>query len=159
MSQCPTSPIKVRAAQRRQEALLLRIQGYTYPEIASKLGVTRRRAAQYVSESLKRMYDRIPDLTAHYRQLTLTRLEHMFRALWPAIQKGDSRAAATAVKILTNQARLLGLNEPTRLAARVTAGSLENWTEEELVAEARRLGIRSPLSLPSPDGHVNVTIR
>jgi len=68
------SPAKVQAAERRKKALELRIAGHTYAEIAPALGVSRRRAAQYVSEGMAKLHKDIPDLAAHYRALALVSL-------------------------------------------------------------------------------------
>lgn len=157
MSHSTYSPAKARAAERRRRAWELRIAGYTYAEIARAIGVSRARATQYVSEGMKKLHQDIADLVAHYRSLALARYERLFRALWPAISKGDTKAIAAAVPILRGISRLLGLDEPTRVVAKVS-GHFDNWTEEELLGEAERLGIPIPTPPPALPGPVPLPV-
>jgi endonuclease/exonuclease/phosphatase family metal-dependent hydrolase len=49
---CSTSPRSIRAAQRRAEALDLRVQGYTFEVIGKHLGVSKAQAARDIDTAL-----------------------------------------------------------------------------------------------------------
>ena len=55
------------------------------------------------------------------------RLERMLQAVWPLAEKGDPKAIDSAVKILEREAKLLGLDAPTRLDHR-----FDGMTDDQL---------------------------
>ena len=58
-----------------------------------------------------------PDQVAEYRALMLARVERATRAIWPAVVRGDLFAVDRYVRLADRQAKLLGLDAPTRIAA------------------------------------------
>lgn len=109
---------QIAAAARQLEALRLRRQGKAYSEIAQELGYKSGSGAHAaVKGALKKTLQEAAD---DLRKIENARLDAMLLALWPAIEKGDARAIAAAVKISERRAKLNGLDEPA--AVDVTSG-------------------------------------
>lgn len=116
---------KVRDAERRREALILRRRGLTYDQIAEKMGLAFRGAAHsLVTKALEELW---VEPAEHVLKLELARLDRMFVGLTRA-QKGggedgpelggaydgNPKAIIAAIKILDRRAKYLGLNAPEK---------------------------------------------
>src|SRR5262245_34850770 len=147
MSESLTSPRRVLAAQRRAEIVRLRVEGRTLQAIADEIGLSRSAVHESLTNELKKLADRSQEEAAVYRELTLARLEALFAALWPQAQAGHVPSVNAAVSILDRQAKLLGLDAPSRHETKLT---VERMTDAELIAEAERLGLPVPPELLDP---------
>jgi hypothetical protein len=108
---------RVAAQVRDEQALELRIGGYTFQAIADALQFDSRRSAQRaVDRALDREREAIADQVDEYRTLMLVRLERATRAVWPQVVRGDLFAVDRDVRLADRQAKLLGLDAPTRVA-------------------------------------------
>ena len=102
---------------RRPRALQLRIEGRTYRQIATSLGVSLPTAYEAVQGALGELDATTKVLAERHRDLELQRLERATLAVWPKVQDGDERAIAAYVAIATRKAKLLGLDAPTEISA------------------------------------------
>jgi hypothetical protein len=124
----PRSPRRVRAAQRRREALELRMAGATYQDIGEVLGVSKTRAIKAVQEALRELQDLTVEKAEELRSTELARLERLQRVVWQrAIGTADQPASDKAVwrvlQIMERRAKLLGLDQPVKVEQ--TGGPME----------------------------------
>ncbi|MBV6697450.1 hypothetical protein KV557_09970 [Kitasatospora aureofaciens] len=106
---------QVQLAERRRDAVRLRIAGKTWQEIADLLGYdSKGGACKDVSRALQKAVTDLALPLEEYRQLELDRLDAMQDALWPKVLDGDTRAIDTALRLMDRRAKLLGLDAPTR---------------------------------------------
>lgn len=132
-------PIKRRAeyhAQRRVEALSLRLAGLSYEQIGDRLGISEMGAYDMVKRALERSEN--PNVE-EMRQIENLRLDRAQAAIWPDVLKGDQRAISTYLSISSARARINGMNAPTNINLSVGVRTeMENALDklEELVMEA-----------------------
>jgi len=103
----------VESSVRADQALLLRIQGFTYAEIASRCRYSARRSAQRAVQRAAARAGVSADDREAWRDLTITRYEHMIGELWPAVQCGDAKAINVVRGVVDSEVRLLGLESPS----------------------------------------------
>jgi hypothetical protein len=118
----------------------LRRAGVTWEKIALEVGFKNASGAY-------KMYQRAAErmIRPHldeYRDMQLDRLERMHMAVWPAAKEGDLRAIDTALRIGDREAKLLGLDAPTKITAEVTVYEGQQLIEHtariiELVRQSR----------------------
>jgi hypothetical protein len=133
-----TAPARVQSATNQARALELRIQGLTLQQIADQIGVSKARAYQYVSEGLAELNETCAVQAEELRRLTIEQLDELIAAHMVAAVKGDTKAAGVVLRALDSRAKLYGLVKPL---VSQPANRFETMTPEELIAEARRLGI------------------
>jgi len=117
-----------RLIARRTEVMVLRNAGMTIEAIARKMKVspaTIRKDLRVVRRDINN--EQPEDVIARHRAVVFD----IQRANYPAMLRGDKDAAATILKALDREAKLLGLDAPTRVLA--------NISNEEFAAEASRL--------------------
>ncbi|PJK03307.1 hypothetical protein CO612_09145 [Lysobacteraceae bacterium NML71-0210] len=108
--------------------MALRKDGLTFAEIAEALAYNSPQAAH---DAVKRALDRVVrepalDLLA----LESERLDGLWKATYPAAKEGDTKAIAACLRIMERRAKLLGLDAPERVEAKVTARELPASVEE-----------------------------
>ncbi|AXN53344.1 hypothetical protein PBI_THONKO_73 [Mycobacterium phage Thonko] len=105
-------------AQRRAQVMLLKHSGGTYTEIARVLGIstTTVRRDYFIALREQRMLS-AEDRAA--RQVAI--LGDICKANYSAMLTGDKDAAITIIKALEREAKLFGLDAPTRLIAGVSS--------------------------------------
>lgn len=118
----------------------LRRAGVTWEKIAREVGFKNASGAY-------KMYQRAAERMARphleeYRDMQLDRLERMHMAVWPRAKDGDLRAIETALRIGDREAKLLGLDAPTKIQAEVTVYEGQQLIEHtarivELVRQSR----------------------
>lgn len=95
------------ARLKRSRAVELLAEGICYDEIARQVGFTNRGSAhRAVSKALS---EREAEGVDELRAVELVRLDHLQAAVWARAMADDIRAVNTAVKIIGQRARLLGL--------------------------------------------------
>lgn len=99
-------------AQHRLQALRLRKEGYSYEAIGTRLGISKQRAHQLVTEELAKLREETPEAAEAVRQLELERLDAMVRILAYRVKKADLGAIQTVLRIMERRAKLLGLDAP-----------------------------------------------
>ena len=127
---------KVRALERREKAVNLRVTGATYRQIGDSLGVSGAQAYRIVQDSLRELAERTREHTERLRALELLRLDRWMLQLLPradppdpaltaeqnAARQADQlrvrmREAANALlRISERRARLCGLDMPLKVA-------------------------------------------
>jgi hypothetical protein len=112
MSESSTSGDIVTGATHRLQALRLRKEVYTYDAIGTRLGISRQRAHQLVTEELHKLREEASEVAEDVRQLELERLDAMVRILAPKVKRADLGAIQTVLKIMERRAKLLGLDAP-----------------------------------------------
>jgi hypothetical protein len=118
----------------------LRRAGVTWERIAIQTGFKNASGAY-------KMYQRAAERMVRphleeYRDMQLDRLERMHQAVWMRAKEGDLRAIDTALRISDREAKLLGLDAPTKITAEVTVYEGQQLIEHtariiELVRQSR----------------------
>jgi hypothetical protein len=123
-------------AQRRTEAVGLKLAGLDYQTIADRLGYASRGAAH---TDITRAME--AGLAEQHREVELVRFELLARlnrlqaAIWPDALRGDPKAADVALKIIDRIAKLVGADAAVRHEV-VTWGAVE----EEIARLSKELG-------------------
>lgn len=104
------------AMLKAQRTLDLRMAGATFASIAMTLGYSDRSTAR---KAYLRALDAEVNLKAEernaWRQEQAARCDRLIRSLWTKALEGDTRAHASINRHMERQARLLGLDAPTRI--------------------------------------------
>ena len=95
------SPRALAVAEKRAEAVRLRIAGATFHHIGETLGVTVGRAHQLVDEALR---ETVREPAEDLLKLELQRLDMMMPALMKKARLGRVRAINTMLKLMERQA-------------------------------------------------------
>ncbi|MFF4409825.1 hypothetical protein [Streptomyces sp. NPDC001404] len=102
-------------AQRRAQAIALRLAGMDYQTISERLGYADRGAASKdVHRALESALEAESAAAETLRELEVQRLDRMQAAAWAKAAKGDLKAIETVLKVIDRRARLLGLDKPAR---------------------------------------------
>jgi len=104
---------KLKGFQRQLAALRLRAAGANYEQIADKLGYRSRSGAwKAVSSAMQKLKQ---EGAKEARMLQVQRLDELLLGTWKRAKTGDPRAVRAALAILERQARLMGLDAPSKL--------------------------------------------
>lgn len=137
-------------AQRRAEAIALKLAGLNYDTIAARLGYASRGAActdiHRALEASLREQARDLELWRHEQLLGLMRLR---AAMWGSALAGDTKAAEVTLKIIDRILKLTGADMPI-VHQVITVGAVE----AEIERLSRELGeaYRGVPNEPSIDG-------
>ena len=130
-----------RLRSRRRDALLLRLGGAGYDEIARVLHCSRTTAMHHVERALK---DARRDPAERLLQLELDRLDRLQLGIWQKALNGDVEAMDRVLRLMGRRAKLLGLDVPSRHEVRefgtpaaapepeLTPEELDAWAQEWL---------------------------
>lgn len=117
---------RIRDADRRREALLMRRRGLTYAQIGAKMGIGTSASHSLVKQALSDLW---VENAEELRKLELERMDRMFAGLVREVREFGERsvlggaydgfpaAINAALKILERRAKLLGLDAPTPAVA------------------------------------------
>lgn len=117
-------------AERRANALKLKIAGATYDAIARTLHYANRGNAYRDIQAALAAITKEP--AEQLKKLELERCDEMLLYIWPQVKKGNLSAIDRALRIMERRARYEGLDAPTRQVVTVI-------TEDVIDAEIRRL--------------------
>jgi hypothetical protein len=120
MSQTPGSPQRIKAAQRRAEALELRLAGCTYQAIGERLGCSYQRVQTIIKRELERLTAQRTEAAQALVTQECERLDRLQLGLWGKAVKGDIDAVNTLLRLMNRRAKLLGLDTPTTLGVNVS---------------------------------------
>lgn len=113
---------------RRTTVMFMRNAGSTWPTIAAEVGVSEATCRKDYAVVCRDINSEQPaNIVARHRAV----LFDIQRANYPLMMRGDKDAAQTILKALDREAKLLGLDAPTKLLAAVSG--------EEFANEAARL--------------------
>lgn len=104
-----TAPDAVAKADRQRQALELRMQGLTTPEIARRIGVSRQTAWAYVAEALASTREEIAEHGAELRAIEVRKIEGHLAHLREGLEAGDPAAHRAALGWHQHLAKLQGL--------------------------------------------------
>lgn len=123
-----SSLINQEVLERRTKVMFLKNAGATWATIAKEVGVsmaTVRKDYRVVCRDINN--ENPADVVARHRAVVYD----IQRAFYPAMMRGDKDAAATILRALDRESKLLGLDAPTRVLATVS--------DVEFANEAARL--------------------
>lgn len=102
------APRKVAVALRRQQAIQMRVTGYTLTEIAQALGYGTPSAVHAAIDrglTLTRQAD-----VEQLRDVEGRRLDSISKVLWPQVLAANIQAIETYLKVMARRARMFGLD-------------------------------------------------
>ncbi|ATN91006.1 hypothetical protein SEA_ROLIET_67 [Mycobacterium phage Roliet] len=114
--------------ERRGRVLLMRLAGSTFKTIAQAVGVSIGTVRKDYDIALAAHLDDPPDMMIARQRAVIT---DIMRANYPSMLNGDKEAAQTILKALDREAKLFGLDAPTRVLAQVN--------NDDFAVEAARL--------------------
>jgi len=107
---------KPEVIDRETEVVKLRRGGLTWDLIGERVGLTASGAQKAHERALARVV--AEDVNA-IRQLETERLDLAQSAIWGKVLQGDNPSIANLLRIMERRAKLLGLDQPTRIQAEV----------------------------------------
>lgn len=107
-------------AERKKNAVELRLAGASYRDIGNALGCSTVTAMNDCKEALAEIPMQQAD---EMRTVELSRLDRLQRAVWGKAIKGDLQAVDRALKIIDRRAKLLGLDAPQQV--QITANDVD----------------------------------
>lgn len=140
---------KERAKIRRVEALKMRKEGYSYPQIAEYLNVSLSMAYKYVQQAIKEIQDKTIEATKDVIELEVQRLDDLLAAIWDRAVNGygkiikdknnqrreivvpDYKATQQALKIMERRSNLLGLDSPKKQLVGEDQDNKFGYTKED----------------------------
>lgn len=114
------------AAQRAQQGWMLRVGGASWDTVASECGYA---SATTACRAVGRFCDGLPKIDIdRMRAVAVQRGEDLWREVWQDVLDRKPGATTSAVRVLTRQAALLGLDQPTEITLHTpTTAELERW--------------------------------
>lgn len=108
----------VETHEREMRALDYRRKGHTYEEISRYMGLGGPGVAYRIIQ--RAMSKAIVENADEVRAVELDRLDGFLTRLQEKIERGDTKAIDTALRIMDRRAKMLGLDAPTKVQAEVT---------------------------------------
>jgi hypothetical protein len=139
MADSRSSARRVRAAERRTQALDLRKQGKTFAEIGRELECSEQRAHAIVTAELQRLNARRSEQAAEVARLELERLDALLAAVWPTAKEGEGPAIDRVLAIMARRAKLQGLDAPDKRELFGSGGGPLRFALEDAVAATQEL--------------------
>jgi len=124
---------RAKSLEMQHKVLQLRLAGLSYRKIARELGISLTSVARYMDKALEGLKEQIQHERERYVYMQLERLDTILSRLWPKIHDGHLGAIDRALRVLDQQARLLGLYEAP--AVQVHGPIQLLWPEEEVLEE------------------------
>jgi len=146
-----------RVRERDASAVRLRMQGFTYAQIAAELKFGSSTHCQ--SRVAAALNEVVREPARELLELELRRLDEMFLPVYArAIEGGGPKAIQSCLHIMERRAKLLGLDKPTKIATTTPDGEalpppvldLTTLTEEELTTLEQLLNKSSRAAAPPP---------
>lgn len=99
----------INATEKKREALRLRKQGLSLRAIGEKLKLSHEAVRGYIQSALAEVAEETLQDATQLRALEVERLDAYLLALAPKIEKGDTQAISTALRVTEQRAKLLGI--------------------------------------------------
>lgn len=120
--------------QRRDLIAAMMLAHTPYRDMASRLGVSLGTIASDVQMIRKRwIANSLRSYETHVSQMTAL-LDGIERAMGPKALQGDPKAAEVLMRVMDRRARLLGLDRPTKIEAKVEHTTTLDQAIEGLLA-------------------------
>lgn len=104
------SPEEVRREWNAREALVLRRDGVSVPDIAARFGLGWQEVSRLLRTAVEELVAEKLWWAPAERALMLSRLDRWLEVIEPKLSKGDPRAIRTALEIEKRRAALMGLD-------------------------------------------------
>lgn len=117
-----SSAAKIKGMLQRADAMKWRQQGLSFSEIGEKIGITKQRVHQYITQALDEMRSDFKQELIDIRDTELQTLDAMQRHLWRGVESGDPKAVEKVLKIIDTRAKFLGTYAPEKVALTDTDG-------------------------------------
>jgi len=125
---------KVRALNKKLQALQLRRAGFSYDIIAERLGYASRSGAYKAVMTALR--ETLKEPAEELRRLQLDRLDALLASIWNEARDGEKVAVSCVLKIMERMDKLRGLESPDKIEIRHKVDVAE-MSDEELVSIIR----------------------
>ncbi|MDH5510885.1 MAG: hypothetical protein OEZ32_11090 [Nitrospinota bacterium] len=109
-----TGKAQVISLERKREAVQLRKEGLTLAKIGQRLGVSVVMVHKYIKSELEAIREDTHEMAVMEREIALLRLESIIGISYKKAKEGDWKAASLMLKAMERQAKLLGLDAPTK---------------------------------------------
>jgi hypothetical protein len=124
-----SSRVNVETRLKQQQAVQLRVLGFTHEAIAKELGYSTPSASyKAVMRELNATAQDQSEENETLRTLELKRLDQWLQSITPQAVRGDLTAVNTAVRISESRRNLLGLDAPKQLEARIKVDVI-SWNQ------------------------------
>jgi hypothetical protein len=146
-------PPKAETLEREAEVVKLRRGGLTWDVIAQRVGYAGARSAQIAFEraNLRLVED---DLVV-IRRLETERLDLAQSAIWGKVLQGDNASITNLLRIMERRAKLLGLDQPTRIQAEVITYDANSIEARLASIIANRSDSSAPLRVAGTTGEAD----
>lgn len=129
---------KLKALEREQKSLELRMSGATYQQIGDALGIKKQSAYGAVMRALTKLNTKILENADQVKAMELQRLDKLYLAMYKRAITGDYGAVDRCLKIMERRAKYQGLDAPinanlnveTQIKAYIGI-SPEDWDKDE----------------------------
>lgn len=127
------------AAERRQKAVTMRREGYSFQRIAEALGISRQAVHTAWKKSMQAAADATKEEAQLYIAEELERIDESIVAMRGPAKNGSHLHSAELRNLYKRRAELLGYNPPTKVAPTDPTGQ-EPYSQPEraMTAEERR---------------------
>lgn len=126
---------------RRAECFKMRMQGHTFPDIATQLGYNSKQSAwSDYQAALRDARDEYTDDLTELRAFELARLDAIAKRAWEYDTTGDIKALDVLLKVADRRARLLGLDQPVKHELSMSLIDAEIARLDAIIAAARDAG-------------------
>ena len=119
------NPRLTRKKERMRQAWMMRLKGHSVTDIARTLGAGISTISQDLSAMHAEWVRQHQEDAAKAAEKDLARLDLLLCAIMDQALAGDNKSVQTALKILEQRARMLGLHKPTQLEITDTPTSKE----------------------------------
>lgn len=110
------------AQERRRKAVELRRAGASYAHIAAQLGLSKSSVHKTVCRALVALQVDLDDQARLLQAQEADRLDHLQLKLWPRAMGGDVLAIDRVLRLMERRAKLLGLDQPLKIAPTTPTG-------------------------------------
>jgi len=128
----PTSPQHMIAAERRSRVLTLRLRDASLRCIASKLGCSHETVRLDLQHALKQLHESEKEKMEHLRSFELARLDVAVNAIAEKVADGNLNAVEKWVRLSERRSKLLGLDAPLESKLNLSGNVLGEMTNEDL---------------------------
>ena len=101
-----TSRRNLTRAERRRQAVELRIEGHTFEVIGRIMGINRSNAYRLVKSELDQINKETRESAEGLRALEAMRLDSLHRAMWDKAIDGNFQAVDRVLKIMSRRAKI-----------------------------------------------------
>jgi hypothetical protein len=130
-----TSPKAILAAKRRREALQLRLQSYSYNQIAEHLKISDTQVQRDIERALQ---ETVQEPAQKVFAMEMHRLDELAQAFYMNAVEGDIPSAQMLLRVMEQRGRMLGFFDREHVAKfglKITEGGGEGGAPREMALE------------------------